>query len=184
MHVNGGAYSLAPEDDIMRRSANRICWSAAWLGAFALGACGGDDPGPLVGTWTYSGHVPAIVSITLTLRSDATFTFVEDVAPPTTPAGYKPDGCVTTHTYLGTYAGTVSGGASTLTWTFTGGTANAVSRCATASSNSAGTPMTADAIAGYRAQGLIPPSTEAYTVTPTTLVLALGLTSATFTKVP
>ena len=150
---------------------------------------GGIDLDPLVATWIFSGRVPALVAITLTFNSDKTLTFVEEVAPPTTPAGFVPDGCVTTDSFSATYAETVSGGVNTLTWTFKDGTANAVSGCNTASNASAGTPMTAAAIEDYRAQGLIPPTTETYAVTSTTLVLTptvssgAGLsTSTTFTK--
>ena len=137
------------------------------------GTTGNDGRDPLLGTWTYSGHVPASVNITLTFNSDKTFIFAEDVAPANIPAGVVPTGCVTTDTYLGTYAETVSGGTNTITWTFTGGTANAVSRCDAAfvSYESAGTPMTPDAITSYRDEGLIPPPTDNYVVTSTTLVL-------------
>jgi hypothetical protein len=126
---------------------------------------------PLVGTWTYSGNVPAQVNITLTFKADKTFTFVETVAPWGYPAGYVPNGCVTTDTYPGTYAESVPGGTNTLTWTFAGGTANAVSGCNDASMDSTGTPMTPDAITSYRNQGLIPPTTTTYSATSTTLVL-------------
>jgi hypothetical protein len=126
---------------------------------------------PLVGTWTSSRPALSVVDATVTFASDKTFTFVETVAPFSYPAGYVPNGCVTTDTYFGTYAESVSGGASTLTWAFAGGTANAVSGCNNASNDSTGTPMTADAIASYRDQGLIPPTTTTYAVTSTTLVL-------------
>ena len=177
----------------MRHLARRYGLFTVLVGALAFSACGGDGGDPLAGTWTYSGHVPAIVNIRLTFNPDQTLTFVEDVAPPTTPAGYVSDGCVTTHTFFATYAETSSGDTNTLTWTFTGGTANAVSGCGTASSDSPGTPMTAEGIAAYTAEGLVPPTTETFTVTPTTLVLTppagatqgTGLSSSTtFTKLP
>ncbi len=126
---------------------------------------------PLVGTWQFNGHVPAIVTITLTFKSDKSFTFSETVAPATTPVGYFPNGCITTHSLYGTYAAAVSGGVNTLTWTFDGGTANAISGCNNAASDFAGTPMTPADIAGYTAQGLIPPTTETFAATSTTLVL-------------
>jgi hypothetical protein len=163
------------------------------LNALAASACGSNGQDPLVGTWTYSGNVPAIVTINLAFKSDKTFTFVEEVAPPTTPAGSVPNGCVVTQTFSAAYAETVSAGMSTLTWTFTGGMANVVAGCNDASNNSPGTPMTADAVASYTDQGLIPPTTVSYTVTSTTLVLAsTGSPSAgvgrspgtTFTKSP
>ncbi|HEV3193228.1 MAG TPA: hypothetical protein VGY54_22120 [Polyangiaceae bacterium] len=171
------------------------CSGGVWNAGMGLLPCpdAGAVADPLVGTWTYSGNVPARVVITLTFNSDKTFAFVEQVAPAATPVPVDggPEGCVTTHTFLGTYAETVSGGANTLTWTFAGGTANAVSGCNPASYDTAGTPMTADSITAYRAQGLIPPTPETYTVTSTTLVLTppgnrgfgLGATT-TFTRSP
>ena len=154
--------------------------------AGVLSACGGasSDPGngaeatdPLVGTWTYSGRVPAFVAITLTMRADNSFTFVEEVAPYSLPAGYVPNGCVTTETYLGTYAATLAGAKSSVSWTFATGTANSVSGCNDPSGDSAGTAMTEEAIASYREQGLIPPSTVTYSVTSTALVLNPGVSS-------
>jgi len=113
------------------------------------------------------------VNITLTLNADKTFTCIEDVAPISVPAGYVPTGCVTTDTYLGTYSVTVSGSTNTLNWNFASGTANAISGCDAEfiAYESAGTPMTADAIISYRNQGLIPPPTDDYTVTSTTFVI-------------
>ncbi len=125
---------------------------------------------PLIGTWSYSGHVPAIVTITLTLQADKTFTFSETVAPPTHPAGWVPTTCVTTHSLYGTYALTAPGGTPTVTWTFAGGLANTVTGCEDPASDTPGTPMTPEAIVAYRAQGLFPPVTEAYAVTATSLV--------------
>jgi hypothetical protein len=133
----------------------------------------GDDGGsghldPLVGSWTFSGSVPARVTVTLTFRPDGSFTMVETVAPSSYPAGYQPSSCVTTDTYLGTYSdGTVSG-TSTLDLTFTGGTSNAVVGC---DAGSAGTPMTASDIASYRDEGLVPATISTYAMTSTNLVL-------------
>ena len=105
----------------------------------------------------------------LTFNADKTFSIVEQVAPPTEPAGYVPDGCTTTDTYLGTYAETEAetdaGTASVLTLTFTSGTANIVSGCNDAASDSPGQPLTTATIAAETAEGLIPGTTETYTVT-------------------
>jgi hypothetical protein len=154
-----------------------------------FGACDSAHQSPLVGTWTYSGQVPAIVTVALTFKSDGTLVLIEDVAPPTRPAGVVADGCITTDTYFGKFKDTESGHANTLTWTFTDGTANAVSGCNTPSYNSAGTPMTVEALEAYRDQGLVPPETTNFTVTSTELILnptvtnAVGLSArTTFTK--
>jgi hypothetical protein len=173
------------------REAAPSCVSGVCCPASGCPAKDSGTTDPLVGTWTFGGNVPDQVNIFLTLKSDKTFTFVETVAPWEYPAGYVPNGCVTTDTHLGTYAESVSGGTNTLTWTFAGGTANAISGCNDASMDSAGTPMTPDAIASYRNQGLIPPTTTTYTATSTTLVLTspdnrVGIgrnPGTTFTKV-
>ncbi len=173
-----------------KRVGLRLGWGVVLASALALCACGGtsDDAtskqDPLLGAWTFSGNVPASVALTINLKDDKSFSFVETVAPFSRPAGVVDDGCVTTDTYLGTYAETAP---NTLTWTFSAGTANAVSSCGTASNDSAGTPMTADAIESYRQQGLIPKATVTYTMTSTALVLTPGLSvnaSTTFTAAP
>src|SRR5580765_2185714 len=92
---------------------------AAILVLSGLSACDGSSQDPLVGTWTFSGQVPAIVNIALSVNSDKTFTFVEQVAPATTPAGTMGAACITTDTFAATYAEMISGGTNTLTWTFT-----------------------------------------------------------------
>ncbi len=158
-------------------------------GAFA---CGGSDSGnrdPLVGSWTFSGSVPDIITVTLTFSPDKAFTMLETVSPPTLPAGVEPTSCVTTDTYLGMYAEGVAGGTNTVDLTFTGGTANAIVGC---DAGSAGTPMTSDAIAAYRNQGLVPATMNTYAVTSTTLVftptpsnpsiVGLATNPTTFTK--
>jgi hypothetical protein len=164
----------------MRNVANRFALPMALVAVFAIGACGGDDPtpaqDPLLGTWTYSGAVPDEVTIALTFNPDKTFTFVEQVAPATEPAGFTPDGCVTTDTFSAKYAETVSGGTNSLTWTFTGGTTNAVSGCK--SNDSAGTPMTAADLKAYIGEGTVPPTTLKYTATSTTLVLTSSVTDS------
>ncbi len=138
---------------------------------------------PLVGTWTFSGHVPAIVTITFALKADWTFTLAETVAPPTWPAGYVPTSCVTTHSLFGTYAKSAPGGVNTLTLTISGGLANTVSGCEDATSDATGTPMTPEDVTGYTAQGLLLPAVETYTVNATTLVLTPpGGYSKTFAK--
>jgi hypothetical protein len=96
---------------------------------------------------------------------------VADVAPATLPVGVEPGTCVTTQSFDGTYAETASSDGNTLEWTFAGGTANQVSGCSDPANDSPGTPMTPDAIASYRNQGLVPPATTTYTVTATTLLL-------------
>jgi len=168
--------------------------------ALALAACtvtsSSPDPGTtssseqslLVGTWTYSGSVPDIVTVHVTFDADKTFTFVETILPSTTPAptidsdagnqaGYV--GCVVSDSYQGTYETTDSAGASTLTMTFANGTANTVTGCASASDDSKGVAMGQDAIDSYRDQGLIPARTESYDATPTTLVLTPPKAAAT-----
>lgn len=85
--------------------------------ALALAACSGQAQDSLVGSWTFSGNVPAIVTINLTFKADQTFTFVEQVAPSTTPAGSVPNGCVTTQSFSAAYAQTVASDVRRLTWT-------------------------------------------------------------------
>jgi hypothetical protein len=135
---------------------------------------------PLVGTWNFSGSVPAIVKVAFTLNADKTFSFVEDVAPPTWPAGYVPNGCVTTDTFLGTYAAT----ASTLTLTVTGGTDNAVHSCNNPATNTPGVPMTAADVSALSPQGLFPPPTVSYTLADQHLTLTApgGSTSTTYSR--
>ena len=145
-------------------------------GLLALSACSASDTSntqsALVGTWTYRGNVPSFVNITLTFKGDKTFTFVEQIAPFSTPAGVMPAaGCVTTDTFSATYAEAVSGEVNTLDWAFTSGTANAVSGCTDASLDSAGTPETADDLSDRIAQGDAPPMALTYSVTSTTLLL-------------
>jgi hypothetical protein len=155
--------------------------------ALALGGgCGSSDPAPPVGTWTYSGNVPAIITIALTFDADGGFSAVEQVAPATTPAGGQPaPGCATTDRYRGAYAVSEIGGNSSVTWTYATGTVNAIEGCDDASLNSAGTAATPEAIASYTAQNILPPATEAYRESQTTLVLTPGFrTSTTFTKSP
>jgi hypothetical protein len=139
---------------------------------YGVSACssgsGSADRDPLVGSWTFSGSVPDLVTTTLTFNSDKTFTMLETVAPPTLPAGAAPSSCVTTDKYLGTYAEGVAGDMNTLALTFTGGTANAIVGC---DAGAPGTAMTPDSIAAYRDQGLVPATMNDYTVTSTTLVL-------------
>jgi hypothetical protein len=199
---------------MLMRARTCVGASVALVGALALGACGDDsgdgstekglaaltsDAGAaedggssraeaLIGTWTFHGETPEIVDLAVTLRADKTFTFVEHVSPISVPAtsiaGPRDASCVTTDTYVGTYA---EQGANQLTWTFTGGTANVVSGCDDASHDSAGTSMTDDAIASYREQGYIPAASVTYTATPTTLVITPGLgplASAMFERAP
>jgi hypothetical protein len=159
-------------------------------GGDAAGEGGGADR--LLGTWTYSGKVPAQVTLAITFNSDKTCIIVEQVAPATTPAGHTNDsarGCTTTDTYLGTYTETDPAGTNTLTMTFTDGTANAILGCEDASDVGAGVPMTADGITSYRSQGLIPAMTVTYAVTSTTLSFSPGFglgmpATTTFTKLP
>ena len=111
----------------------------------------------LVGTWFFDGYIPNSVKATLDLRADGTFQLVEDLAPLTTPAGTGPTTCVTSDTYLGRYEVTTSGSEKIVAWTYTGGTVNAVSGCADASGNQPGTAATADDVAAFQAEGIIPP---------------------------
>jgi hypothetical protein len=129
---------------------------------------GSGNRDPLVGSWVFSGNVPDAITVTLTFGPDNSFTMVETVAPPGLPAGFTPTSCVTTDTYLGTFAEGVAGSTNTLDLTFTGGTANAIVDC---DAGGPGTPMTPDAVAAYRDQGLVPATGNNYTVTSTTLVL-------------
>jgi hypothetical protein len=142
------------------------------------GAGGSASTDPLlVGKWSYAGNDPFVVSAMLTLRSDKTFSFVENVQPVSIPAGtVLLAGCVTTDTYLGTYAASITGGTKTLTWTFESGIANAVVGCANSADNRSGTPMTAEAVASYQSRNFVPPTTVTYEVTPTRLVLAPNVT--------
>jgi hypothetical protein len=165
----------------MKTVMNRFGWPATLI-TLVLGGCGTAAPEALVGVWTFKGSVPAIVDVTFTLNDNRTFTFAENVAPPTTPAGYAPDGCITADSYSGTY----SEGASTLTLTFAGGTVNAVSGCNDASTNSPGRPATDADITAFTDQGLILPRTESFSLTLTTLTLTPGLGNRTtgFARAP
>ena len=128
---------------------------------------------PLVGTWTFSGQVPAHVMIAVTFSADKTFTFVENVAPATTPAGSRPSsgGCAVTLTISGTYVEAVLDGTSSLTWTMTSATANVITGCSDPASNHEGTPLADEGIDDYIGQGMVPPRTVKYSVDPTTLIL-------------
>ena len=131
-------------------------------------ASGSNNDDPLVGSWTFSGSVPEIITVTLTFDLDQSVTMVETVMPLTTPRGFMPTSCRTTDTYLGTYAEGVAGGTSTLDLTFTGGTSNAIVGC---DAGLPGTPMTPELIVDYRNEGLVPATMSNYTVTSTALVL-------------
>ncbi|SRR6266498_136704 len=156
------------------------------------GGCGSSTASAVapVGTWTYSGHVPAVITIALTFNADGTFAAVEQVAPASTPAGAPPaPGCATTDTYAGTYDVSGADGQSTVTWSYDTGTVNAIEGCDDASLDMAGTAATPDAIVSYTEQNILPPATEVYTRTATTLVLTPGFgrspgTSTVFTKSP
>ncbi|HEY7374292.1 MAG TPA: hypothetical protein VIF57_19170 [Polyangia bacterium] len=174
----------------MRNAAIPVGLIVTLVGTLALGGCdgGGGNEGQasLVGGWTYSGRVPNMVTVALIFGPDQTFTFVEQVAPVTSPAGSGPSTCVTSHNFSAAYVQA----ANTLTWTFTQGTRNVVSGCGDASSDSAGTPMTADDITAYTNQGEFPPTNLTYSVTATTLVLTSSVSGVgvgrsdgtTFTK--
>jgi hypothetical protein len=155
--------------------------STTGSGDSTTGAAGSTARDPLVGTWTAKG-VGQVVNITFTVASDKTFTIVDVVAP--VVAG--PGKCVTRESFFASYAETISGSTSTMTWTFTGGTRNAVSGCPSASDDSAGFPMTADALNADIGIGIFPPTTVTYVVTPTTLELRWspikGGPNITFTK--
>jgi hypothetical protein len=163
----------------IRSVTHRVGLSVALLAALALNGCGGGSQGahgvtqdPLLGTWMYSGHVPAIVDVALTFSADKTLELVEQVAPASEPAGAMADGCVTTDTLNGTYVEGVSAAdIDTLSWTFSSGTANVQTGCKVVAYNSAGTPMTADAVSSYIEQGTLPPMSLTYTADATTLVL-------------
>ena len=180
------AWLAACGTDLVPISEDTFAANGDSLADFSIGDVPSDATAaldPLVGTWTFSGYVPAIVTITLTLKADKTFTLAETVAPLTTPVGYVANGCVTTHSLFGTYAEVISGSTNTLKWTFAGGTANAISGCDNMANNASGMPMTPADIAAYTAQGLLLPATETYSVTATTLVLTESAGgSKTFTK--
>lgn len=131
----------------------------------------GSTADPLVGTWTFRGQVPAYVTAKLTLGPEKVFTFTENVAPATTPIGYEPDGCIVTHSILGTYVQHVIDGVSALSWTFSSGVANVITGCRDPRHNDEGTRITAEDVDGYIGQGLVPPKTVTYSVTSTTLIL-------------
>lgn len=149
-----------------------------------MGGCASNNPAPPIGTWTFSGAVPAFITIALTFGPDGTFSAVEQVAPPTTPAGAQPAaGCATTDRYSGIYDVSDVSAKRTLSWTYGTGTVNAVEGCDDGSLNAAGTAATADGVASFTAQNILPPATETYTETATTLVLTPGFgTSTTFAK--
>ena len=126
-----------------------------------------------------------MITIALTFDADGTFSAGEQVAPATGgPAGSEPaPGCQTTDSYRGLYVVFTAGGQSTMTWAYDTGTVNAIVGCDDPSRDMAGTPATPDAIASYTDQNILPPATEAYRVTPTTLVLTPGFgPSTTFAR--
>jgi hypothetical protein len=75
-----------------------------------------------------------------------------------------------------------------VTWTYDTGTVNAVLGCDDPSLGVAGTAATPEAVAAYTDQNILPPATEAYVETQTTLVLTPGFgrgtNPTTFTKSP
>jgi hypothetical protein len=156
------------------------------LGASLEGGCGSEGQTPLVGTWTFSGSTPELVTLALTFKADGTFTAVEQVAPVATPAGSAPaPGCATTDSYSGRYHVSSAGGGSTVTWSYDTGTVNAVLGCDDPSLDMAGSAATPDAIAAYTSENLLPPATEGFAQTQTTLVLTPGFGNSTsFTKSP
>jgi hypothetical protein len=127
-----------------------------------------NDPDPLIGSWNYQGGAGISINATLTFRPDGTFVMVEMVAPTLYPIGLGPSTCHTTDLYLGTYEEDVDGGAAVLGLTFDGGMSNAIVGCGACRP---GTPMTADAVAANRAQGLVPATSNTYMASSTTLVL-------------
>jgi hypothetical protein len=163
----------------MRDVTHRVGLSVALLAVFALSGCGGESEGaqgvtrdPLLGTWMYSGHVPANVDVALTFNADKTLKLVEQIAPASGPAGTMADGCVTTDTLTGTYVeGVLAADINTLSWTFSSGTANIQTGCDVVAYNTPGTPMTADAVSSYIEQGILPPMSLTYTADASTLVL-------------
>jgi hypothetical protein len=166
----------------------------ALIGAIGV-ACGSNpvETDPLVGKWTWSGPAPGPTTLTITFSAEKTFIFDEQVAPGSEPAGYMPNGCITTELLHGTYAEMVSEAADDLTWAFTDGTANQVTECNNPSENSAGTPMTSDGVASYIEQGHLPPTALTFHATASTLLLSSTDTSTagvargagtTFTRVP
>lgn len=150
------------------------------------GGCGSESQPRPIGTWTYSGNTPNIVTLALTFNADGTFGAVEQVAPLTRPAGLTPSpGCATTDSYSGRYDISSTSGTSTVTWTYDTGTVNAILGCDDPSIDSAGTAATPEAIAAYTAEHILPPATEAFAQTQTTLVLTPGFgSSTTFTRSP
>jgi hypothetical protein len=170
----------------------RLFFLASLIGAGLGAGCGSNSASAIapIGTWTYSGHVPAIITIALTFNPDGTFTAAEQVAPATTPAGSPAaPGCATTDSYAGTYGVSEADGHSTVTWSYDTGTVNAVEGCDDASLDRAGTAATPDGIASFTEQNILPPATEAYTQAATTLVLTPGFegtsgTGTVFTKSP
>lgn len=132
---------------------------------------------PLVGSWTFSGRVPAVVFITLTFDADKTFGLDEQIAPGTWPAGYDggPAGCVVSIRIAGTYDATASDEMRTLTWTPTSGVSNAVTGCRDSGNDREGAPIDGDSIDGYVAQGVLPPRSVQYTVSRASLTLNPGV---------
>ena len=156
------------------------------------GSVGTSEADPLVGKWTWSGSAPGPTTLTITFSVAKTFIFDEQVAPASEPAGYMPNGCVTTELLHGTYAEMVEA-ADDLTWGFTDGTANQVTECNNPSENSAGTPMTSEGVASYIEQGHLPPTALTFRATASTLLLSSTDTSTagvargagtTFRRVP
>jgi hypothetical protein len=113
----------------------------------------------------------------------------EQVAPFSIPASHEtPSGCATPESYSGTYELSEAGDESTVTWSCDTGTVNAVPGCDDPSLDQAGTAATPDVIASCTAQNILPPASEAYVETPTTVVLTPGFgrgsRPTTFTKSP
>lgn len=155
---------------------------AATLAALLLAACGSPAgvsalqsastaTAPLVGTWRFRGSVPSHIDAALTFGADGRYTLSENVAPATTPSGsHDSSGCTTTLITSGTYFADNG----KLTFEFDGGFANALSGCDDPSRDSAGTPLTPDAIAAYTEQGILPASNQAYSVDSDELTLTPG----------
>jgi hypothetical protein len=161
------------------RPPSEICMPSSDAGSNdASLPVGGRDP--LVGTWIFTGNVPARVTSALSINPDGTFTCVEQVAPATLPAGAGQIPCVTTLAFSAKYIETVIDGMDTLMWTFVSGTANAVTGCR--SNNSSGTPMTAEGVVSLIAQGIILPTRVAYSASSETLVFNPMATGGGFNR--
>lgn len=167
---------MAPTD-----AAPRVSPAGQPANAVKLGAAGADAgpstaaPNPIVGVWrTDPRQRPAstVAEATLILSADNRLALIAVRVPASLPAGSVPTpGCVVSDEYDGTYATTVVNGSDRFESRFERGIVNRIDGCEDTSRNALGVPVGADDLPMRMAQGVLPPPSVAYTITPTMLTL-------------